>query len=158
MPAYSVILVVATQDWLKRNIILRSKRKLIFIYIYVVACYFSTPRLIDSNDASLASTYSCNTLHSLAILAFTVYTKDDILLPSNILYVAWIANLFPASCSEHSCKHGAPLTTFFLTTCNTTFPAILHKTSQIGLKPLSYGISLHTKNASSDVLLASVFI
>lgn len=52
------------QDPIKHNIILRSKAKLIFDLIHVVTCDFSTPRLIDCNDASLGIKYlafTCNT-------------------------------------------------------------------------------------------------
>ena len=52
------------QDPIKHNIILRSKAKLIFNLIHVVTCAFSTPRLIDCNEASRGIKYlafTCNT-------------------------------------------------------------------------------------------------
>ena len=80
-------------------------------------------------------------------------------LSSNISCIAWMAASLPVSCPVHNCKRPAPLITYLLTICITTFPAILRRISPIHicLKPgfLSNGISLQAKNASRDVSLVS---
>lgn len=67
---------MAIQDSSKHSFILRCKAMLGFALIHVVTYDFSTPRLIESKDAS----YDYNTVHSPVTWYFTANNKDKILL------------------------------------------------------------------------------